>query len=94
MADLAELGRLSDPKVLGKDRPEARLREAISNLRFERGNCKTDRMTRTNGTERTKRRGALRRELKRFGEMAFVRVADCSEAIKRFHGLSKKARDG
>jgi hypothetical protein len=36
----------------------------------------------------------LREDLRRFGKMAFVRAADCSEAIERFHKLTKRARDG
>src|SRR5437016_10339225 len=29
----------------------------------------------------------VKEDLERFGRMAFVRAADCTEAIKRFHGL-------
>jgi len=36
----------------------------------------------------------LRGDLERFSRMAFVRAADCSEVIRRFHGLRKKARQG
>src|SRR6267154_2782331 len=36
----------------------------------------------------------LRADLKRFGKMAFVRAADCREAIERFHRLRKKTREG
>ena len=50
-------------------------------------------MTGTKGTERTKRSKGLRAVLTRFGKMAFVRAADCTEVIKRFYGLSKKARE-
>ena len=48
-------------------------------------------MTRTKGTKKTK---TLRADLKRFGKMAFVRAADCTNVIKRFHGLTKKVRKG
>jgi hypothetical protein len=36
----------------------------------------------------------LKGDLDRFSRMAFRRAADCTEAIKRFHGLRKKAREG
>jgi hypothetical protein len=36
----------------------------------------------------------LAADLRRFGRMAFVRAADCTDAIKRFHGLCKRAREG
>jgi hypothetical protein len=32
----------------------------------------------------------LKGDLKRFGKMAFVRAADCTEAIRRFHSLKSK----
>lgn len=34
----------------------------------------------------------LRCDLERFSKMAFLRAADCTEVIKRFHGLSEEAR--
>src|ERR1043165_9263721 len=36
----------------------------------------------------------LKQDLERFSRMAFVRAADCTDVIERFHGLSKKARGG
>jgi hypothetical protein len=34
----------------------------------------------------------LQEDLKRFARMAFVRAADCTEVIRRFHGLGEGAR--
>lgn len=34
----------------------------------------------------------LRADLRRFGSMAFVRAADCTEAIRRFHSLKSKVQ--
>src|SRR4051812_262836 len=36
----------------------------------------------------------LRGDLNRFSRMAFLRAADCTEAIRGFHRLGKKARKG
>src|SRR6266542_4210947 len=34
----------------------------------------------------------LRDDLERFGGMAFVRAADCTEVIRRFHGLKNSPK--
>src|SRR5436305_1422870 len=34
----------------------------------------------------------LQADLQRFGRMAFVRAADCTELIRRFHRLKRRAR--
>jgi hypothetical protein len=39
-------------------------------------------------------KSGLMEDLRRFEKMAFQRAADCTEAIRRFYRLSKKAREG